>query len=211
MTKIFYLTQGKENVSATSSSSSPGIWSYFTSRFTATQVPEPGRDFKLALHTHTPVEKVSPLSNDSKYRWVVETPRGNIKARYVIHATNAYASHLLPHLASPQTGIVPTRGQVVALRASVPAKQLWSHTLPGWGGNQGYEYWFARPTSSEEEKPLVILGGGRESSGPAFEYNLTDDSIVNPVVSKTLKDFLHALYGTPQFEKGVEPEMEWVS
>jgi len=205
MTKMFYLTQGK------SSPSSSGIWSYLTSRLTGTSIANQDQlssNFDLILHTHTPVQRITPSSD--AYRWIVHTPRGDIKTKYIIHATNAYASHLLPHLSAPKTGIIPTRGQVAAIRASVPSPSLWSGSLPGWGGNQGYEYWFARPPSSDKERPLVILGGGRETSGPEFEYNIADDSVVNPVISKTLRAFLPAVY-EGRFGKDVDAEMEWVS
>jgi len=48
----------------------------------------------------------------------VHTPRGTIRTPLVVYATNAYTSHLLPHLAGPD-GIVPVRGQVTAIRADV--------------------------------------------------------------------------------------------
>ncbi|KAF8645987.1 hypothetical protein AX16_007414 [Volvariella volvacea WC 439] len=166
--------------------------------------------FSLDLHTHTPVTGVSPVSNtNSGRRWLVETVRGSIACSYVIHATNGYASHLLPQLAGPE-GIVPTRGQIVAVRANVSSAKL---TKSSWDGNEGFEYWFPRPVKvvapgEQEEHPLVILGGGRESSGPEFEYNETDDSKLHPRVGQALRAFLPALF-PGRFEEGREPEMEW--
>ncbi|KAG8716201.1 hypothetical protein FRC11_007375 [Ceratobasidium sp. 423] len=160
--------------------------------------------FSLDLFTHAPVNAVEPISGDPTYRWSVMTQRGNVKARYVVHATNAYASHLLPQLAGPSKGIIPTRAQCVAARGSIEA-----HKWPvvGWGGNEGYEYWFARPPQDANEKTLVILGGGRETAVPNYEYNVADDSSVNPVVSQSLRRFLPRLY-PGDFEEN-EPEMEW--
>ncbi|KAG8999703.1 hypothetical protein FRB94_005956 [Tulasnella sp. JGI-2019a] len=156
----------------------------------------------LSLHTHTPVLAVLPVSNSNR-RWAIKTPRGIVSADYVVHATNAYASHLLPHLAGP-SGIVPTRGQIVTTKSAVPREQLWNN---GWGGNQGYEYWFARPCPASD-RPLIILGGGRESSGPNFEYNIADDSSVNSKVSATLRAFLPAAF-PGQFDNDTNPDMEW--
>ncbi|KAJ1309520.1 hypothetical protein OPQ81_006294 [Rhizoctonia solani] len=160
--------------------------------------------FSLDLFTRAPVNAVEPISGDPTYRWLVTTERGNVKARYVVHATNAYASHLLPQLAGPTNGIIPTRAQCVAARGSIE-----SHKWPvvGWGGNEGYEYWFARPPQNAEEKTLVILGGGRETAVPNHEFNVADDSSVNPVVSQSLRKFLPRLY-PGDFEEN-EPEMEW--
>lgn len=57
--------------------------------------------------------------------------------------------------------------------------------------------------------PLVILGGGRESASPQFELYEEDDSVINGDVSRALKDFLPNLF-EGRYEKGREPEMEWV-
>ncbi|KAG8928723.1 hypothetical protein FRC02_006535 [Tulasnella sp. 418] len=156
----------------------------------------------LTLHTHTPVTEVTKAQGSTR-RWALATPRGVVETDYVVHATNAYASYLLPHLAGPN-GIVPARGQVIATRASVERRKLWT---VGWGANEGYEYWFSRPCPSAE-RPLVILGGGREASAPRFEYNITDDSATNSAISKTLNAFLPAVLPT-QFEQGSDPDMEW--
>ncbi|KAJ6480953.1 FAD dependent oxidoreductase [Mycena sanguinolenta] len=160
-----------------------------------------GSHFELKIHTRTPATSISPSSSSSR-RWAVTTPRGVLNCSYIIHATNAYASHLLPHMSGP-AGIVPTRGQIVALRASVPADEL---RKCSWDGNEGFEYWFPRPSSSHET-PLVILGGGREVL-PDFEWGQSDDSSVNDFVGASLRKFLPAVF-PGKFEKGMEPEMEW--
>ncbi|KAG6889550.1 hypothetical protein C0995_016677 [Termitomyces sp. Mi166 len=160
--------------------------------------------FDLKLHTNTPVTSISPSSSESR-RWSLSTHRGDIQCSYVLHATNAYTSYLLPHLHGPD-GIVPTRGQVMAIRAAVPTSNI---TKASWGGNQGFEYWFPRPVENPEDHPLIILGGGRDASGPTFETYVTDDSTVNKVVGKVLRDFLPGLF-PGKYEKGREPDMEWV-
>ena len=125
----------------------------------------------------------------------------------MIHATNAYASHLLPHLTGPH-GIVPTRGQIIAIRANTTAEEL---SNSGWTGNEGFEYWFPRPLKVEDkdQHPLVILGGGRENSKDRFEIDETDDSVVNEDVGKALRGFLPGVF-PGKFAEGREPEMEWV-
>ena len=96
------------------------------------------KSFSLDLFTHAPVNAVESISSESPYRWDVKSSRGSIRTRYVIHATNAYASHILPHLSGPAKGIIPTRAQCRAVRASVRARD-WPAV--GWGANEGYEYW----------------------------------------------------------------------
>lgn len=162
----------------------------------------------LTLHTNTPVTSITPIPSDtvSSRRWNLTTPRGPIACSYVLHATNAYASHLLPHMHGP-SGIIPTRGQIIALRAAAPLEEI---TKSSWDGNDGFEYWFPRPLSGEETEPLVILGGGRESTRPKFELYTVDDSTLNPAAGDTLRKFLPAAF-PGKYEPGREPEMEWVS
>ncbi|KAK7685832.1 hypothetical protein QCA50_011178 [Cerrena zonata] len=167
--------------------------------------------FTVDLHTETPVTSISslPQTNNSSElfprRHSVVTPRGNISCSYVLHATNAYASHLLPHFTGPD-GIVPTRGQIIATRANVTEDIL---TKTGGVGNDGFEYWFPRPLKEPQEYPLVIIGGGREiTKSERFELYQTDDSVVDEQVGKALRAFLPTVY-PGKFEAGKEPEMEW--
>ncbi|KAJ7083784.1 FAD dependent oxidoreductase [Mycena epipterygia] len=161
-------------------------------------------NFELNIHTRTPVTSISCSASSSPRRWAVQTPRGVLNCSYVVHATNAYASHLLPHMSGPG-GIIPTRGQVIALRASVAAQDLFNCS---WDANEGFEYWFPRPVSGEDEKPLVILGGAREVQRPDFEYYQTDDASVNPAVGAALRKFLPAVF-PEKFVQGEQPEQEW--
>ncbi|EIW59961.1 FAD dependent oxidoreductase [Trametes versicolor FP-101664 SS1] len=162
--------------------------------------------FSLALHTNTPVTALTPISgtSSSPRRWNLTTPRGPVAATYVLHATNAYASHLLAHMHGPD-GIVPSRGQIIATRAAVPSSVL---TTSAYTGNVGFEYWFPRPVEAGQEKPLVILGGGREATKPKFELYVADDSVVNPGVGEALRKFLPVVF-PGKYEADQKPEMEW--
>ena len=195
----------------------------------------------VLLHTKTPVNSITRRPRHlSRRPWVVHTPRGDISCSYVIHATNAYAGHLLPFYAGSNEkqasskaldlggyeppppgqpgeaslGITPTRGQVGSIRASVSSKELrWRNSWDGGGG--GWEYWFPRYQGvGAHEAPLIILGGGRQHSGGNLESGVTDDSCVNPRVSKALRHFLPGFFPGKfdQFEaEDWDPwEMEWV-
>lgn len=153
----------------------------------------------VRLHTRTPVTSLSRSGSG----WSLHTPRGSLRATYVLHATNGYAAHLLPQLSGPQ-GIIPVRGQVIATRASGPVPGKESYI-----GNDGFEYWFPRPTSSNREAPLFILGGGREIA-PNYDMYVTDDAHVDPKVGDVLRKFLPSVCPRA-FERGMQPEMEWVS
>lgn len=148
------------------------------------------RGVSLSFYPHTLVRSISAGSDG----WVLDTSRGSLSAKRVVHATNGYTSGLLPELASGPDAIVPTRGQVVAL----------DHD-PGWtngfSGNGGMEYWFQRPNHSH-----VILGGARDQAAPRFEYGVADDSQVNELVGMHLRRYLATLASFPPEVKAVE---EW--
>ncbi|KAF5361149.1 hypothetical protein D9758_009014 [Tetrapyrgos nigripes] len=174
-------------------------------------------NFSINLHTKTPVTAVTPISppvihaeSSLSRRWSLSTHRGPVQCSFVLHATNAYTSYLLPHYHGP-AGIIPTRGQIIATRAAKPLPEVWRTS---WGGAQ-HNYWFARPVPKERngtewEHPLVILGGAREvMDGRGEEQYVTDDSVVNREIGDKLTEFLPWLYEKGMFEEGKEPEMEW--
>ena len=157
----------------------------------------------VMLHTRTPVHSIKPSANAAR-SWDLATDRGGISCSYVVHATNAYASHLLPHLSGP-SGIIPTRGQVMALRANTSLAKIGNAS---WDSNFGNEYWVPRPASASEH-PIIIVGGGREAATPTFELYVTDDSSLNERTTETLKGYLPQVF-PGKFEQGREPEMSWV-
>ncbi|PVG03141.1 FAD dependent oxidoreductase [Serendipita vermifera] len=200
--------------------------------------------YRLILHTHTPVHSVKPNNQVSGRKWTVETNRGTVHTDTVVYATNAYTSHLLPQLAGPK-GIIPVRGQVAAVRARVGyVDEGWKEkdgviglTRSGWGGNQGFEYWFPRPhpchpsatpTQTEEgepignavpnerlRRPLVILGGARETlKDKGYGMYETDDSKLDAEVSAGLRRFLHSVFPGQYSANDLESvskniEVEW--
>jgi glycine/D-amino acid oxidase-like deaminating enzyme len=168
-------------------------------------------NFSLDLYTRTPVTAVSPIPNNDSNgrRWLISTPRGDIRCTYVIHATNGYAGYLLPQLQGTE-GIIPTRGQVIALQANGTLSEL---TKASWASNERFEYWFPRPVKmsegGKEEHPIVILGGGRQLARPDLEQHETDDSVLRSDVGKYLRAYLPELF-PGKYKKGREPVMEWV-
>lgn len=64
---------------------------------------------RLKIETSTPVQSIE--FDEAAQSYQLSTPRGNIKARAVIHATNGHAGHLLPGL---RGALYPVRGQMTA-------------------------------------------------------------------------------------------------
>jgi glycine/D-amino acid oxidase-like deaminating enzyme len=98
----------------------------------------------LQLHTNTPVTSISPPDESTPY-FVIHTPRGPVKARNVVNATNAWIGHLYPEL---QKKIIPTRGQIIHVEAS-------HLSLEPLNWEFGGEYLVQRPDST------LVCGGGR--------------------------------------------------
>ncbi|KAL1918579.1 uncharacterized protein VTP21DRAFT_2601 [Calcarisporiella thermophila] len=145
---------------------------------------------RLNLQTETPVTSIVSVETESTdgHRWKVITPRGSVLTRHVVHCTNAWAGHLLP---SMRPYITPTRGQVVA-------EHLSEQQFPyGIIFNSGNEYLQQRPFDH-----MIILGGGKVVD-PNRET--TNDTELNPAVSRFLRDFIPACF------PGISPvaRMEW--
>jgi glycine/D-amino acid oxidase-like deaminating enzyme len=95
------------------------------------------------IQSHTMVESIEYIDSSSdnslqsqNHHFVVNTNRGSIKTSHVVHATNAYASTLLPQL---KDIIIPVRNQVII---TSPLPKIWDFSI---SANEGYEYMMQRP------------------------------------------------------------------
>ena len=79
----------------------------------------------LSLQAHTPVTDVS--ARDANGWITVQTERGTIRAKNVVHTTNRWASHLLPEFSNL---ILPDRGAIGAIKAP-----------PGFIRHTGAQHW----------------------------------------------------------------------
>jgi gamma-glutamylputrescine oxidase len=119
----------------------------------------------------TPVLAIRPGQ-----RPVLVTPRGEVHARAVILATNAYTSRLLP-----ETPIVPTRGQVVAtapLERVIAPFPMYAH--------HGYRYW--RQTVNGR----FVAGGWRDLDVLA---EVGTEERLHPEIQATLDAFCRVVAG----------------
>ncbi|PVH92084.1 FAD dependent oxidoreductase [Periconia macrospinosa] len=155
------------------------------------------------LQTKTPItglHRVDPPTNMSSSNgspaaaahptWIVHTPRGQIATRSVLLATNGYTSHLLPQFTDL---IVPTRGQVVALKpprgpkhSEAPLDIRHTYFFVGDDSDKAMgrdEYLVQRPPPAAE----LILGGGRERLARDGGIGLWDDSELEESVSRWLR------------------------
>ena len=71
---------------------------------------------------------------------------------------------------------------MITLAPSTASNPRWTSAF---SASQSFEYFFQRPHGGS-----VVLGGGRAFAGPRFEFGITDDGSVSPVVGKALREYL---------------------
>lgn len=121
------------------------------------------------LQTNTPVSQISdkPLPDG---RWLVTTPRGTIKAKKVLLATNAYTPNLAPQF---KNHIVPVKG--ICSRIVVPKGRVAPFLPQTYSIRYGpglYDYLIPRNDGS------IIVGGAKPHfwHDTSHWYNVHDDS-----------------------------------
>ncbi|KAK2045494.1 FAD dependent oxidoreductase [Colletotrichum somersetense] len=156
-------------------------------RFGPVAETQPG-GVRFNLQTNTPVTRLQHLPGSSaasgEASWVIHTDRGQVAAKKVLLATNAYTSHLLPSFADL---IVPVRGQVAALlpepRAELGRSYVFMASSDASRGEPNQDdYLIQRPGPGLE----MILGGGR-ARGTLKGVGISDDDEVDPVVATYLR------------------------
>ncbi|KAK2018506.1 FAD dependent oxidoreductase [Colletotrichum eremochloae] len=140
------------------------IWPYKLVLFLLSQAVNKGAQ----LHTHTPVTKVSKTQENGF--WSVTTPRGTIRAKTVLYASNGYTSTILPEY---KNRIIPVRG--ICSHIAVPDGAAPPHLPMTFSLRHGpslFDYQVTRPDGS------IVVGGARVKVIPRVEewYNVWDDS-----------------------------------
>lgn len=139
------------------------------------------------LQTLTPAESIEPTEDG---KWLVKTARGNITAKNIALATNAYTSHLLPDFSDL---IVPCRGQMSAL---IPLPSISGDnrlkTSMGFEGDGLDDYLIQRPT---EKGGHLMFGGGRTHGK---SVGVTDDSDFDEITAAYLRRELIDAFELPE-------------
>lgn len=132
-----------------------------------------GEDVVFNLQTNTPVIDLQRAGD----AWILHTRRGQIAARDVLLATNAYTSCLLPRL----TGlVVPVRGQVCALQPPSSADDL-RHSYVWMSDDDSDDYLIQRPDGG----PLIL--GGERRAAPGGEVGVSRDDKTSAAVGQRLR------------------------
>jgi glycine/D-amino acid oxidase-like deaminating enzyme len=141
----------------------------------------------LHVADHTAVKAIH--SNDgSSQLYKIETSRGTISAKHVIHCTNAHVSHLVPGL---RGRIFPVRGQ---MSAQTPGDNFpLQATKHSWLFNydRGFDYLTQLPSGQ------MMFGGGFASGegGGVADLGISKDNDMSVYLDIHLSGALSAVFG----------------
>ena len=177
---------------ATLTACAGSLWPYKLIAFILEKIIKEGH---LNLQTKTPVTKIEPCTDShsgqrTAARQILHTPRGTIKTRHVILATNGYTAHLLPEFADL---IVPERGVMTALLPPTKSERLEnSYGFVGaLGGNPIHDdYLVQRPLSGVADSAGHLMFGGGYVAKKLNMIGETDDSVLDEGSTKYLRETL---------------------
>lgn len=143
---------------------------------------------RLTVLCNTPTTSISP---GHKAPYLVHTSKGNYPARHVIHATNAYASHLIPSL---EGRIVPVRAHMTSQRPGPNFRRFaggrsWSVIYPG-----AFDYVTQRPGTDSSGDLLIGGGLNRSASRGADAIGVSKDDGVDGSVIRYLEGVFPTLF-----------------
>jgi glycine/D-amino acid oxidase-like deaminating enzyme len=132
----------------------------------------------VAVYENTPVQRVRPGAEV-----VLETPRGEVRARAVVLATNAYT----PALGFFRSGILPLHSHVIAT-APLPDEE-WSRI--GWGSWDGFSDDFDRIAyACRTPGGRLLFGGG---GNPSYTYRFGGALTIDVHAADPAARFMHGL------------------
>jgi glycine/D-amino acid oxidase-like deaminating enzyme len=200
------LPQAFRLASATGVISGPAaaLWPY---KFVAGVFDHLLRNFpdKISIQTKTPVMGISELSSRTapdKLPFTVETSRGVIKCRHVVHCTNGHVGHLVPQL---KGCIYPVRGQMSA--------QNPGEAFPAYGRKyswlMNYDTGFDYLTQLPRDDALglsngeMMLGGGfaQGRKGGIADLGVPTDDALSLDCNIHLSGALPAIFGLQNWGK----------
>jgi len=164
----------------------------------------------LSIETNTAVESIRVRKGDPPkgFPYALQTARGTIFARQVVHATNAFASHLVPGLRSK---IVGARNH---MSAQQPGQRFpYSDGLHSWSVVYGgaFDYATQRPPGTGDAKGDLMIGGGftRSPRQGIDQVGLYDDgSLLEPLTATHIAGIFPAIFH-PKWGAGAELKQVW--
>ena len=165
---------------------------------------------RLSIETNTPVTGVSyePQRNSS-HPYILNTPRGPVRAAKVIHATNGYSGHLLPTLRGK---IYPLRGTMSTQKSTEAfgkygMERAWSFIHSGKFDAATEIFATGLYYSNQNPKTQDIFIGGENA--PIREMFVADDTEVTAASKGNISNVLPK-YFENGWKEGEAPEVRKV-
>ncbi|KAI4942225.1 hypothetical protein J4E91_010199 [Alternaria rosae] len=184
------------------------IWAY---RFVASIWNGLLNDFSdtLSIETNTPVESISVSETAPEgFPYSIQTTRGTIFARHIVHATNSFASHLVPGL----------RSKIVGARSHMSAQQPgelfpYDDGTHSWSVvyGEGFDYVTQRPAVTSDSKGDLMIGGGfvrslKQGIDQVGRYD--DGPLLDPLTTAHITGVFPAVFH-PKWGAGTELKQMW--
>ncbi|KAK7421555.1 hypothetical protein QQZ08_009900 [Neonectria magnoliae] len=173
-----------------------GVWNDLLQRYPS-----------LIISTHTAVEAVDHTPTSSPHVYSVKTSLGTIKARHVIHNTNAFAPRLVPCLRGSLTGAL---AHMSAQRPGMafPA----SHGERSWSimYSPGFDYVTQRPDGVDGTPGDLMVGGGffRSREQGLDQMGVWDDSRVDALPGMHIRGVMPTTF-EPRWGEGGAVKKAW--
>ncbi|CAM1510566.1 Fc.00g009010.m01.CDS01 [Cosmosporella sp. VM-42] len=154
----------------------------------------------LSINTNTPVENI--VESTSEYPYTITTPRGQLRARHVVHATNAFIPHLIPSL----------KGQITGAIAHMSAQRpgpLFQGVVPSSEGDYsggkrswsiiyspGFDYITQLPDGKDGTPGEMMVGGGffRSKEQGLDQVGVWDDGRMDALVGMHIRGAMETVF-----------------
>ncbi|EGR44571.1 uncharacterized protein TRIREDRAFT_70092 [Trichoderma reesei QM6a] len=147
----------------------------------------------LTISTHTPVSSITPNASPT-HPYTIHSPRGKIRTRHVLHATNAYTGHLVPALRGCLTGVL---GHMTAQKPGKDFSPV-CHGGRSWSVmyGTGFDYVTQRPDGEDGQPGELMLGGGlfRSKEDGLDQVGVWDDGRVDAFPLMHLRGSMAAIF-----------------
>ncbi|EAU36654.1 predicted protein [Aspergillus terreus NIH2624] len=162
----------------------------------------------LSIETHTPVTEIRSTAETAALPYTVVTPRGTIKARHVVHCTNAHAGHLLPGV---RGRLFPLRGQMSAQNPGSKFVCQGEHRSWLINYDRGFDYLTQLPCDGDAETAgKMMFGGGfaQSEAGGVGDLGIATDSELSFYADIHLSGALSAIFGRENWGSVSGPSVE---
>ncbi|KAH6884263.1 FAD dependent oxidoreductase [Thelonectria olida] len=191
---------GLENAAAVLSGPAGAAWPFrlvnAVFRSLLTQYQE-----RFSIETFTAAEKILETEN-KEYPYAIQTPRGTIHAKHIVHCTEGHVSHLLPAL----RGIIwPRRGQMTVQTPgdrikAFDGKYSWAFI---------FRHFFDYVTQNAATGEIFIGGGDLDVDENVSEYLTSVEDDKEMTLNKIhLRGVLQEVFGTTNSLSEEQPRLK---